>query len=198
MPSRYDRPVSKPPSRDDLAYYLRNAEPTMAERGENPGAREKDRVDGVDALRQIGRDFVREANAKKPPPPGYSCLRAMPVELREFLEINGLRILLADDPYDALEQFLGQGPPRVKKHRRNKGRHAEDNERRDISIAADVAELINAGNTIEDACKTIGGPIGPAPVGQEMVRKIYLALRHTDAVKAELCFRKLTKQSPAG
>lgn len=105
----------------------------------------------------------------------------MPVQLRNFLEEEGLRILLADDPAAALHRFLGHRP-------RGRGRPAADNELRDNLIAADVAELVYHGMAIDAACETVEKD---APVGFERVREIYLAHRNDLAVRAEIGLRLL-------
>jgi hypothetical protein len=105
-------------------------------------------------------------------PAGYRRLRAMPPELREFLEIEGLRILLDPDPEEALQRLLGQ-------QRRGRGRPRADNEARDILIAADVAGLVEGGATVDQACRQIGSAAFLSP---EMVQEIYYARRSTNNV----------------
>jgi hypothetical protein len=138
----------------------------IAEEGDECEAR---RIKAVHALRTIARDELAKAGDP-------NRLRAMPDELFEFLTLAGLRILLADDPVADLRSFLGQ-------RARRKGRPTADNERRDITIATDVAALVYDGMTIDAACEAIEKE---APVGFEMVRKIYLARRNTLDVKANL------------
>ena len=111
---------------------------------------------------------------------------ALQPELRQFLKISGLRVLLADDPAVALKRFLG---------RKGRGRPAADNQFRDCMIAADVAELVSAETTIDAACNTIGDAAGLSP---EAVRKIYFAGRETLEVKIELGFRAEAGNTPPG
>ena len=85
--------------------------------------------------------------------------------------------MLADDPVEATRRFLGKI--------RGRGRPIDDNERRNILIAAAVAELVHGGSTIDDACEAVEKE---APVGFEMVRKIYLKRRDTLDVRVEVGF----------
>jgi hypothetical protein len=91
----------------------------------------------------------------------------MPSQLRDFLEIEGLHILLADNPVRALRRFLGllhgRGP-------------AADKERRELEIAGTVAQHVNHGMTIDAACAAVAAAKG-ARIGADRVRKIYLARR---------------------
>ena len=198
MPSRYQRPAPKPPSRDDLYYYLRHAKPTVHERQAEPKATEKRRVESIAALQSLARSDLANAdewhNMEEGRPHELgSYLGAITPELLQFLKTNGLRVLLAEDPYEELERFLGKGPPRRKKQRNGKGRPAEDNERRNILIATDVSERVDSGMTVDEACEAVDKQ---APVGFEMIKKIYQA-RDRDAVAAELCLRN-SKQNTAG
>jgi hypothetical protein len=172
MPRRYDRPAPKPPTIDDLPRLLFDARPTLRQSIEQPGETEQRRTEAVRALLMLGREAVAKADASDPQPAGYRRLRAMPPELREFLEIEGLRILLDPDPEEALQRLLGQ-------QRRGRGRPRADNEARDILIAADVAGLVEGGATVDQACRQIGSAAFLSP---EMVQEIYYARRSTNNV----------------
>jgi hypothetical protein len=164
MPGRYDRPAAPPPSVNDLPHLLHEAEPTLRELSEEGIAREARRAVAVRKLLTLARAEVTKTGEP-------NRLRAMPMELREFLEIAGLRMLLSDDPIAALKHFLGP---------RKRGRPIEDNKRRDIMIAADVAELAEGGMmTIDASCLQIAHT---ANLSVEMVREIYYARRCTDEV----------------
>ena len=182
MPGRYDKLADPPPSFDELYFLLICASPTQRQRMEDPDTTETLRRKAVRNLLTLARRAVANANEVEPrPPEGYSRDRAMPLELRNFLEEAALRIFLADDPFAELGRFLGQLP-------RGRGRPVADNERRDELIAADVAELVHHGMTIDAACTAVEKE---APVGFERVREIYLARRHDLAVRAELGLRLL-------
>ena len=168
MPTKHDRPAAPPPSLRDLYYLLRDAQPTLREAAYNPAGCEKRRVEAVHALRRLARDAVTLANDAEPPVlPGYSRLRAMPSQLRDFLEIEGLRILLADDPVRALRCFLGllhgRGP-------------AADKEQHELEITGRVAQHVNDGMAIEAACAAVADENGTR-IGADRVRKIYFARR---------------------
>jgi hypothetical protein len=188
MVSRYKQAPASPPSLADLQLYLRDAQPTLRERIEEGEACEKRRVSAHRALLTIARAQVAEADNIEPPPPEpRSRLRAMPTELRWFLEIAGLRILLSDDPVGATRRFLGL--------QRARGRPLEDNERRDILVAADVLERRNGLESVSDACNAVAEQANMSP---EMVRKIYFARRTTLEVKAELGWRSFRKLESGG
>jgi hypothetical protein len=167
MPRKYDRPAVPPPSLKKLAYYLRDARPTAREIADDRAGCEKRRVEAVDKLLKLARNAIAQANNAEQMPPGYSRLRAMPTQLRQFLEIQGLRILLADDPVRALRRFLGRlhgrGP-------------AADKEQRELEITGMVVRYVNEGMAIEQACEAVASEKG-IWISADRVRKIYLARR---------------------
>ena len=174
MRGRYDKSPGKPPTLADLYYLLVDAQPTLREIAVEGAAREARRVKAVDHLRTLARTEI----AKTGDP---NRLRAIPDELFRFLTVAGLRILLAEDPIAALKLFLGRRP-------RGKGRPVADTEDRDVMIATDVAELVYKGLTIDAACDQVEKN---APVGFEMVRKIYIDRRNSNKVKGNLGMRLL-------
>jgi hypothetical protein len=110
MPGRYDNPADPPPSFDELYYLLLVARPTQRQRMEDPDTTETLRRKAVSRLLTLARQAVAIADLVEPrPPEGYSRLKAMPPELRDFMEEAALRILLADEPVAALRRFLGNG-----------------------------------------------------------------------------------------
>src|SRR5215831_12989024 len=155
MNKRYRKPAEPPPSLEFLEAYLRDAQPTLSERLANPDATEAQRVDAVAALLALARAALVEA--------GPNRLGAIPSELRDFLQIEGLRILTADDPIAALQCFLGQA-------RQGRGRPSADNAFRDLMIAADVAELHASGKTVTAALNAVAAA---AALSFEAVREIY-------------------------
>jgi hypothetical protein len=82
------------PSLEFLELYLRYAQPALAERLAEPDTAEARRVEGVEAILSLARAAMAEAGDP-------TRLGAIPQELRQFLEIAGLRILLSDDPAGA-------------------------------------------------------------------------------------------------
>jgi hypothetical protein len=173
MPSRYDRPALKPPSLDDLPIYLRDARPTSYERRVEPAATQRRCVEAVAALLQLARGAAANADewlnmVEGRPHEARSCLGAIPRDLRSFLETEGMRILLADDPMSALADFLG---------RRDRQRPLEDNKRRDLIITADVAKKVEAGMSKTKARKEVAKE---AKLSYESVRKIHPKYRGSD------------------
>jgi hypothetical protein len=181
MKNRYRIPPAPAPSLAELHLLLAEANPTLRQINEDVEGCEKRRIEAVGKLLSLARDSVTKANEKAPhPPPGYSRLRAMPPELRDFLEINGLLILLAEDQTAKLQQFLGKGGPRAK------GRPRANNERRNILVAAAVANLVDGGTRAEAAFRQIGTDNG---LSWEMVREIYYAHRDSEYVMLEAVMR---------
>lgn len=157
-----------PPTIDDVPRLIIAARPTLRHQLDDPEGCKTRRDKAVRDLLTLARQAVAKANETEPrPPEGYSRLKAMPVQLRAYLEVEGLQILLADDPVAALRRFLGQ-------RGRGRGRPPAANEDRDLKIAVAVAERIFGGMTTEAACEAVEKE---AAVGFEMVRKIYYERR---------------------
>jgi hypothetical protein len=174
MRNRYQRPA---PSLEFLEVYYRYAQPTRGERLAEPDAAEARRVEAVASLRALARaELVRAGDPNR--------LGAIPRELRQFLEIAGLRILLSEDPVGAAESFLGKKP-------RERGRPAMDHDYRDFMIGVDVAELHANGKTLSAAYEEVNKR--PGTPSEKRIEAIYLALREDPAVRAELEWRQLWK-----
>jgi hypothetical protein len=97
-----------------------------------------------------------------------------------FLRNEGLRILLADDPFKALRLFLG---------RPGRG-HREKPEWQDHNIAVAVEKRVARGLTVERAVEQVAETRQPH-LGVHHIRKIYY--RHRQAAKADLDLRRREK-----
>jgi len=179
MGGRYDNPAPKPLAINDSPYLLTDARPTLPQRIKEGEACEARRVEAVRDLLTLARAEVRKADTAEPPSlPGHSRLRAMPLQLRDFLEIEGLRILLSDEPVEALRRFLGQQP-------RKRGREAV-NTHRDFAIAISVAMKHQIDEmSVEKACIEVARE---AELSLDAVHKIYYR-RDKARVGWELAFR---------
>jgi hypothetical protein len=196
MQDRYNKKlVGLPPNVLDMPYYLRDAQPTRSEQSAEPDATETRRVKAVAYLLALARAELAKASdpnrlfAMPFEPHNFPTIVAdfltvedpMPSELRKFLAIEGLRILTAEDPIAELRRFLGRRPGR-------RGRPVADNAYRNVMIAADVQELVNAGS-IDAACEKISTVV--PMLDFHAVRSIYYTSRDTLEVKAELGWRGL-------
>jgi hypothetical protein len=178
------RKLGEPPS---LSELLRDAQPTLAERlreSEAAGAR---RVEALTALLSLARSALANADEwhniveGKPHEP-RSYLGAIAPELRRFLETAGLRILTAENPIAVLQRFLGQ---------RGRGRRPAG-ERRNVLIAADVAELHAGGMSFEAAYEEVSKRA--EMLGCRQVERIHLRLRDDLGVRAELEWRAMVRR----
>jgi hypothetical protein len=192
MRNRYQKPAELPPSLEFVEEYLRDAKPTRGERLAEPEATEARRVEAITALLALARNALMNADEWANmtngdwQPERMSRLGAMPRQLREFLTIEGLRMLTAADPIARLQWFLGHRP-------RGKGRPTTDNAFRDLMIAADVAELHASGKSIEAACGTVADA---AALSRESVREIYYNRCNSLEVRAEQSWRALRNLEP--
>jgi hypothetical protein len=189
MPNRYEKPA-RPPTLALLEGYLIDARPALSQWLADPDATETRRVDAVAALLTLARAALRLADewanmthGWRASPERGTRYGAMPLELRHFLTVEGLRILTADDPVAALRRLLGQ------KHR-GRGRPFMDNEYRDLTITEDVQIRVDAGSSIADACCVVAKAAHLSP---ETVRNIYFARRNDPAVRAAIDFRAFWK-----
>jgi hypothetical protein len=178
MHNRYQKPAELPPSFRFLQADLRNAQPTRGERLAEPEATEARRVEAVARLLALARAALLEGG-------NPDWLGAIPLQLRQFLTIAGLRILTADDPAAALRRFLGQKRPR-------RGRPAEDLAYRDFMIAADVAELHASGLTLNAAYEEVSKR--PGTPGVREIERIYLR-RDDLKIRAELELRRWPEEN---
>jgi hypothetical protein len=172
MRNRYQKPAD-PPNPAFLQAYLCDARPTLDERLAEPDAAEARRVEGVAALLALARAELAKAGDP-------NRLLAMPFQLRQFLTIEGLRILTADDPVAALRRLLGHKAQR-------RGRPAEDNDYRDLMIATDVAELHANGMALTRAFDEVSKR--PGTPGVKHVEAVYFG-RDDLAVRVELEWRQ--------
>jgi hypothetical protein len=92
-------------------------------------------------------------------------------------------MLLADDPFSALQHLLGQEP------QTGKGRRPEDHTDRDVRLAAIVAELRDDGRTVAEACEEARRLCGTA-VHDKTIEAAYYKHRDSLAVRAVLAFRQ--------
>jgi hypothetical protein len=175
MHNRYQKPAALPPSLAFLEIYLRDARPTLSERLAEPEATEMRRVEAVAALLALARTALAETGDR-------NRLGAIPRGLREFLTIEGLRILTDEDPIVSLQRFLGQ-------RTRRRGRPRADNAFRDLMIAADVAELHARGKALSKAFEMVS--TRPGTPGCDEIERVYYRLRDDLAVRAELGWRWL-------
>jgi len=164
----------------DFEADLREAAPTRREREADPNGTEARRVAGVVRVIEGARAALREAGDP-------NRLGAIPLETREFLMLEGLRILIADDQEVVLRRFLGKREPQS--GRGKTGRPPEDNTDRDIRIAAYVAELCASGMIRHKACEQVGNRLG-IPVGFKSIEAAYYKYRDSRAVRATLGFRR--------
>ena len=151
------------------------------------------RVKGVAELLVRARHEIAEARARgvaetlltggEPP---ADPLFAMPFELHQFLMVNGVRILTAQDPVAALQSLLGQEPPR-------RGRPPADNARRDCEIAVQVQEEVDGGSTVDEACHNVKNKNTARMIDFAAVRKIYFENRNRNDVKMIVYWRLLQK-----
>jgi hypothetical protein len=178
MELQYEEPVDVPDPAF-LRLYLRDARPTLSEyKMDGRSVVEARRAKAVNKLLALARAAVAKADDTEPPPiEPRTRLRAMPMELRSFLEIEGLRILLADEPVHRLERFLGS--------RRGRGAPQKDTERRDIWVAAQIDRLRDSGMTIADACMAIQDAKG-LRLSAETARRIYNDRRDSLEVRLSL------------
>jgi hypothetical protein len=179
MKIQYEEPAATLPDLACLQLYLPDARPTLGDYATDGRPMvEARRADAVHKLLGARPCGSREADDIEPPPiEPHTRLRAMPMELRSFLEIEGLRILLADDPVDRLKRFLGS--------RRGRGAPQKDTERRDIWVAAQIQRLRDSGMSIEDACTAIQNARG-VRLSAETARRIYNVRRDSLEVKLSL------------
>ena len=169
MRNRYQRP---PPDPALLQLYLRDAQPTANDvREYGAAAVEARRAEAVVALLALARAELAKAGDP-------NRLLAMPFQLRQFLTVNGLRILTADNPAAALRHFLGQPQPK------GPGRPVEDHAYRDLTITAEVAEKHANGMTLEAAYKEVNKQPGTPSV--KRIEKIYLDHRDDLTIRAAL------------
>jgi hypothetical protein len=179
MKIRYEQPAAMRPDPACLQLYLRDARPTLGDYAtDGRPVVEARRADAVQKLLGLARAAVAKADDIEPPPiEPHTRLRAMPMELRSFLEVEGLRILLADDPVDRLKRFLGS--------RRGRGAPQKDTKRRDIWVAAQIQRLRDSGMSIADACMAIQNARGLC-LSAETARRIYNHRRDSLEVKLSL------------
>jgi hypothetical protein len=169
--NRYQKPVDGP-NPAFLPAYLGDAQPTLDERLAEPDVAEMQRVEGIAALLALARaELAKAGNPNR-----------LPFQLRQFLMIEGLRILTADDPVAALQRFLGSKA-------RRRGRPAEDNDYRDLMIATDVAELHANGMTLTAAFLEVSKR--PGTPAAKHVEAIYFLHRDDLAARDELEWRRL-------
>jgi hypothetical protein len=181
-----DYPDQKPatPPRFDLARHLSWARQPAdeARRGKGVAALlERARYE-IDRARAGGVDETLLAGGEPPADP----LFAMPFELRQFLIVNGLRILMARSPVAALRGFLGQVS-------RKRGRLPAGNAQRNCVIAIQVQEEIDRGSPGDEACRIVKNANAVEMIDFHAVRKIYFDNRNRDDVKAILYWRLLQK-----
>jgi hypothetical protein len=153
-----------------LQLDLRDAQPTNGERTADPKGTETRQVAAVARLRTLARD---------PGQVGVIPLH-LRLQLRRVLMLEGMRILVADDPPAALRKILGQREPK-----RGKGRPREDNTDRNVAIAAYVAELRWKGMTLDEACRKVSRRPGIS-VDKKSIEAAYYEHRDHDAVLATL------------
>jgi hypothetical protein len=185
MRNRYQKPAPNPAF---FQLYLADARPTLGQRLAEPEATETRRVEAVAALLAFARKALSNADEWAAmtlggwQPERGTRLGAIPLQLRSFLTIAGLRILTAEDPVAALQCFLGRKP------QGRRGRPAEDHAHRDMMITIDVAELHASGMTLAAAYKEVNKRPGTPSV--KRIEDIYLDRRDDVAVRAGLEMRR--------
>ena len=148
--------------KDLTAPEAKSQEPTPSlEPEQSPEAKPKTQPQTQDEIIRVLKQQLNQLQRNKPTPQQI---------MWEFLTIAGLRILTANNPVAELNRFLGKRPP-------------ADNYRRDTAIAADTQKRIDAGSSIENACKAIAAD---APLSWEAVRKIYYAWKNASIFTVSL------------
>lgn len=150
-------------SLDDLPNLLLNAQPSIAVIAADPEGSERLRIEAVNALIALARGTLN-------PPEEYP-----PIEVTRFLQNAGLRILLADDPPAALQQWLGLA--------KRRGRPAAD-EGLHIEIAALVEKRRRNGATRKDAYAAVANEDAKsANITPSRVRDIHSKYREEGLLK---------------
>jgi hypothetical protein len=153
MKARYDEPDEPPPDLELINHYSAVADPKN-------GASEEDRAKARSAMVTLYRDQRDKVSRGEQP---YIDFR-----LLFFIQNQLTRCAKQSDPLGAVEKLLN-------------GRKLERGRRptphRDFVIAGDVAERVEAGATIDDAC---GDLVKATRLSFEQIRRIYFDQKKAD------------------